>query len=103
MDVSNQMSSYHSSLRQSLKWYRKVAFEIITEMSFVNAHILYNRYFATTPMHTRQFRDSLVLSPGVPDNNIRPGKAATVFHGKSVIYLLTEGDKINKKRKRCRG
>ena len=40
VDVSDQMSSYHISLRRSLKWYRKVVFEIITAMSFVNAYVL---------------------------------------------------------------
>ena len=43
-DVSDQMSSYYSSLRRSLKWYRKVTFEVITGISVVNAHVLYNKY-----------------------------------------------------------
>ncbi|KAF2367685.1 PiggyBac transposable element-derived protein [Trinorchestia longiramus] len=62
VDVSDQMTSYHTALRRSLKWYRKVAIEIITGMSVVNAHVLYNKYFADAPMSIRHFRKSLALS-----------------------------------------
>ena len=49
-------------------------------------------------MHIRQFCDSFVLSlTDVPENNIRPDRAATVIHGKSVTHLLTEGDKLTRK------
>ena len=51
VDVSDQINSYHTSLRRSLKCYRTVAFEIITGLSVVNAHKRYNKYFAATPMH----------------------------------------------------
>lgn len=36
------MSAYYSSLRKGLKWYRKVAFELIFGTALVNAWIIYN-------------------------------------------------------------
>lgn len=43
IDVSDQLSSYSTSVRRSIKWYKKVAFELLTGASVVNAHYLYNR------------------------------------------------------------
>ena len=55
-------------------------------------------------MHIRLFRDSLVLSlTGVPENNIRPGRADSLIYGKPVTRLLTEDDKTYKNGKRCQG
>jgi len=41
IDLSDQMTSYSNTLRRSLKWYRKVAFDFITNTVVVNAHRLY--------------------------------------------------------------
>nr|CAI5841851.1 unnamed protein product [Callosobruchus analis] len=37
VDISDQMSSYFSVLQKSLKWYRKVCFELLFGTSVVNA------------------------------------------------------------------
>lgn len=43
IDVSDQMSSYSTSVRRSLKWYRKIAVEMITGTCVVNACYLFNK------------------------------------------------------------
>jgi len=43
VDICDQRSSYHSPLRKSMKWYRKVAIEIILSTSVLNAMCLYNK------------------------------------------------------------
>lgn len=43
VDLCDLRSSYHSPLRRSLKWYRKVAFEIKFNTSVVNALSVYNK------------------------------------------------------------
>lgn len=43
VDMSDQMAAYSNSLRKSMKWYRKLAFEFITGTSVVNALYLYNK------------------------------------------------------------
>lgn len=42
VDVSNQMTAYINPLRKTLKWYKKVAFELLLNTSVLNAWILYN-------------------------------------------------------------
>ena len=37
VDMSDQLTSYSSALRRSSKWYRKVAIELLTGTSVVNA------------------------------------------------------------------
>lgn len=41
IDLSDQLSSYSTPLRRSLKWYRKVAIELLLGAALVNAHIVY--------------------------------------------------------------
>ncbi|CAH1968772.1 unnamed protein product [Acanthoscelides obtectus] len=41
VDLSDQMGSYSNPLRRSVKWYRKIAFELLLTTSMVNAFILY--------------------------------------------------------------
>ncbi|CAH1971916.1 unnamed protein product [Acanthoscelides obtectus] len=41
VDLSDQMGSYSNPLRRSVKWYRKIAFELLLKTSMVNAFILY--------------------------------------------------------------
>ena len=41
VDLCDQMASYLSPLRKTVKWYRKVAVELLTSTSMVNTHILY--------------------------------------------------------------
>lgn len=42
IDLSDQMAAYHGALRKRVKWYRKVAFEYLTNMAVVNSHYLYS-------------------------------------------------------------
>jgi len=41
IDVSDQIGSYHTCLRKGVKWYRKVAFDIICNTALINAFSLY--------------------------------------------------------------
>ena len=48
VDYSDQMSSYYSPLRETKKWYKKAAFELLLGTSVVNACILYSKYVHIT-------------------------------------------------------
>lgn len=37
IDLTDQMGSYHTCLRKSIKWYRKLIFDIICNTTMVNA------------------------------------------------------------------
>lgn len=41
VDLSDQMTAYQSPLRKSIKWYKKVAFDLILNVAVVNALTLY--------------------------------------------------------------
>lgn len=43
IDLSDQMASYNTCLRRTLKWYRKIAIELLFGTAMVNAHILYKK------------------------------------------------------------
>jgi len=43
IDLADQMASYSNPLRRSLKWYRKVAMDLILNISVVNASILFKK------------------------------------------------------------
>ncbi|CAK9821241.1 PiggyBac transposable element-derived protein 4 [Anthophora retusa] len=42
VDVSDQMAAYSNPLRKTIKWYKKVAFELFLNTSVINAWILFN-------------------------------------------------------------
>lgn len=60
-DLSDQMSSYVSSLRKTVKWYRKIAIKLIYGTTLVNAHILYKMVTGKTIQYT-EFKESVVLA-----------------------------------------
>ncbi|MPC48926.1 PiggyBac transposable element-derived protein 4 [Portunus trituberculatus] len=75
VDVSDQYTSYYSPLRKIKKWYRKLALELITGLSVVNAWVLHRQYFPRNKMSRLQFREALVCSfIGDEAENSRPGK-----------------------------
>nr|CAI5837936.1 unnamed protein product [Callosobruchus analis] len=58
VDISDQMSSYFSVLRKSLKWYRIVCFELLFGTSVVNAWVMYNDA-ASSKLSMLNFREKL--------------------------------------------
>ena len=59
VDMSDQMSSYHTNFRNPTKWYRKFDFELLTGTSVVNSWILYNKITAK-PIYILKFKESFV-------------------------------------------
>lgn len=41
VDLADQMAAYQTPLRKSLKWYKKIAFDLILNVDLVNALVLY--------------------------------------------------------------
>lgn len=58
--VSDQIGSYHTCLRKGVKWYRKIAFDIICNTAFVNAFSLYKADTNNRKSIT-QFREDIAL------------------------------------------
>lgn len=60
VDISDQMTAYYSPLRKTLKWYRKLAFELLLNMAVVNASVLYNTK-SNNPISILEYRKKLIL------------------------------------------
>jgi len=59
IDLIDQMGSYHSCLRKSLKWYRKIMFDIIFNTSMTNALSLYTGVTGNR-MKLVEFREAVI-------------------------------------------
>ncbi|KAJ8936254.1 hypothetical protein NQ314_012441, partial [Rhamnusium bicolor] len=58
VDISDQMSFYYTTLRKSLKWYKKVEFEIMLGTCVVNSLVVYNG--KNKPLNMLAFREKLI-------------------------------------------
>nr|CAI5844778.1 unnamed protein product [Callosobruchus analis] len=105
IDQSDQMASYQSPLRKSLKWYRKLAIEFVLGTALVNAHIVYNQ-LANKKMKIPEFREDIIrqLLKNHSDSDrsdIHEGKITkrpTKMHA-----LLRKEGQFDKVRKYCKG
>lgn len=61
VDLSDQSSSYSNTLRKGVKWYRKVAFDLLTNVVTVNSHRLY-KMVTQHKITITAFREAIVLS-----------------------------------------
>ncbi|KAJ8931030.1 hypothetical protein NQ314_016108 [Rhamnusium bicolor] len=95
IDVSNQMSSYSSAIRRSIKWYRKVAVEVILGTSVINSLYLYNE-INETAISITNFRENLCfqLFEYAPKKTSRP----LVNEHKLQVSRINDKDK----RSRCK-
>jgi hypothetical protein len=44
-DLSDQLSTYYTHLSKSIKWYRKMAFELVFETALVNSYFIYKENY----------------------------------------------------------
>lgn len=93
IDKSDQMASYATCVRKGIKWYRKVAFELLTGVSVVNAYIIYKKV-TSKKLTISKFREQLCLSLlGLTNERINKVK---VEH-----LLMKRGGNGTKDRKNC--
>lgn len=58
IDLSDQMASYNSALRKTIKWYRKLAIEVLFGTSVVNSHYFFKK-INDSSMSITDFRESI--------------------------------------------
>lgn len=63
IDYSDQMSSYYTTLRRGLKWYRKVMMEFLFGTALINAWIIYNSN-TDKIMSKKEFTESIIETFG---------------------------------------
>lgn len=59
IDLSDQIKSYNHTLRRGIKWYRKLAFELILGTSVVNAYILY-KDVTKSKISITEFKENII-------------------------------------------
>lgn len=59
-DLSDQMSPYVSPLRKTIKWYKRLAFEVLLNTSVVNAMIMFNN-IKDTHISVLDFRKKIIM------------------------------------------
>lgn len=60
IDLSDQLASYSSPVRKSIRWYHKIMTEILLNTSVINAQIMHNIKHNDSKMNVKQFRESLI-------------------------------------------
>lgn len=101
VDYSDQMSSYYTTLRRNLKWYKKVALELITGTTLVNSWVIYGK-LNNSKIPMLKFRESVARSlMGLDEAPVR--QCVTPPHRKRSHSLSKSEGEGKKKRRRCRG
>lgn len=71
IDISDQMASYSKVLRKTVKWYRKIAIEILLGTAMVNAHFLY-KIITGSNMSITDFREKVLEDLLRPSTDLVP-------------------------------
>ncbi|CAH2000212.1 unnamed protein product [Acanthoscelides obtectus] len=115
VDISEQMSSYYTCIRKSIKWYKKVFFEILLGTCMVNSWVIYYGRNAKK-LSMLQFREKVArglleeedieenikpedIAANVPEQRVtkRPRASSRIAHHKMQKYDGT----VRMIRKRC--
>jgi len=98
IDVSDQMNSYFTPLRKSIRWYHKVAFQLLLGTSVVNALVMYKELTGKN-IQISAFRQQIIekLIKKKDEINISPSSRKH----KLVQTNETQGQSNKKKRRRC--
>ena len=75
IDISDQMASYNSALRKTIKWYRKVAIEVLFGTTMVNAYYLYKK-INNSKMVITEFREQVIEKMMFTDENQEEDKTS---------------------------
>ncbi len=67
IDISDQMASYFTPLRKSIRWYHKIAFEYLLTTAIVNALVIFRKH-NQNKVQIAEFRKSIIESLCDMDN-----------------------------------
>lgn len=60
IDISDQLASFHSPLRKSLTWYKKIAVDLLFQVAIINARCIYNELTDGPKLTVLQVQEHLV-------------------------------------------
>ncbi|CAK1584313.1 unnamed protein product [Parnassius mnemosyne] len=93
VDISDQMTSYSSPLRKTVKWYKKLAIELVLNTALVNSWVMYCEN-KKTDIELVQFRRQLVdyltqTESGPEASNERPRRVKHKLQTKEATVRST--------------
>lgn len=102
VDLSDQMTAYSSPLRKTVKWYRKLACELLLNTALVNALVLYKQ---TTKKNISvvQFRKAIVNYLMISDEENEILDVASRRPRRLKHELKTKEGKVRTTRRWCQG
>ncbi|XP_048508002.1 piggyBac transposable element-derived protein 4-like [Athalia rosae] len=98
IDRSDQMASYATTIRKSIKWYRKLAIHFLIGTSVVNAHVVYQKA-TNRNIQIRKFRE-LIVREWCESENARPQAVKKAPH-RLQIRKNPQGKSIRRMCVRC--
>ncbi|CAK9820086.1 PiggyBac transposable element-derived protein 4 [Anthophora quadrimaculata] len=99
VDLSDQMNGYNSPLRRSLKWYRKLAIELLLNTAVLNSFILFKN-ITMKRISITEFRKKLaVYLTNCKEADVPSSSIAT---SKKRHNLQTKPSRISAVRKYCK-
>lgn len=112
IDLSDQMSSYSTAVRKTMRWYHKVGEEILLGTAVVNSWLAYNSFFKsrTTPTNVQKkgmsitlFKESIAASlMGLQDEPIPAVKKTGHHYLSSTPIYVGQGKNRRRARKVCK-
>lgn len=110
IDVSDQMSSYSTAIRKSMRWYHKVAEEFLLGTAVVNAWLAYKDAAGVNSQSKNKhlysittFREKIVYALlGLQDGQIEPVKHVGHHHLSETVIFVGEGKNKRRARKNCK-
>jgi len=105
IDLSDQMSSYHTCLRKTIRWHHKVAIEMLFGISVVNALTIYNQVKVAAgkkELSITSFREKLCvqLMKGVQHSSTNE-VARGVRHFLQKTTVRENGKRRDRLKRRC--
>lgn len=115
IDISDQLASFHSPLRKSLTWYKKIAVDLLFQVAIINARCIYNEIADGSKLTVLQVQEQLVrhfLGPAattteryIPQRPSISGSSSIASSSNSGHFLEEMPRNASNKliRKRCSG
>lgn len=100
IDLSDQLGSYLSALRKGIKWYRKLATEILLGTTIINAYILYKE-LTNKRIPLKTFKEDILLS--LVQSTLQPSPSPTPSTEQHILItkMNDKGQKIRRSCKSC--
>jgi hypothetical protein len=100
VDISEQIGSYNSSLRKTVKWYRKVVLELICSTLVVNSWYIHKKW-GFSDLNVLKFRE-LVIDGLLDDKLGEKDEDEEEKSSKKMVHFLEKFSKSPRAhRKRC--